>query len=58
MNKLHQINSAFDIILNPSTPVVEQCQFSILWLDSEILPPICSEELDPALTNEMEPDKI
>jgi hypothetical protein len=55
MNKLHQINSAVDIILNPSTPVVEQCQFSILWLDSEILPSVCSEELDPALTNEMEP---
>jgi hypothetical protein len=55
MNKLHQINSAFDIILNPSMPVVEQCQFSILWLDSEILPSVCSEELDPALTNEMEP---
>jgi hypothetical protein len=53
MNKLHQINSAFDIILNPSTPVVEQCQFSTLWLDSEILPPICSEVLDPAVTSEI-----
>jgi hypothetical protein len=53
INKLHEINSAFDIILNPSTPVVEQCQFSILWLDSEILPTICSEELDPAVTNEI-----
>jgi hypothetical protein len=53
MNKLHQINSAFDIILNPSTSVVEQCQFSTLWLDSEILPPICSEVLDPAVTSEI-----